>query len=226
MNWLALKNECDASGNLTDLALALDAIRDQGCDCGTDEPGTCIGHVCERALRTEREARDAAIRERDEAHELLSKETDRLEERIKELREERDEARDCGQHGAVCKFAYGCQWHWRERHQELVEERNDAIRILSEVLVRDGSSILALANDAAHTIRDHRALVSAIEVPDAAIAAAKSARWHDYHTAALAALHSLAETLPAMVLRASEMADQAEEAWEAQQRAGTPGAGG
>ena len=48
-NWLA--GERDAEGNLTPLALALDALSDHGCDCGTDEPGTCLACVCEAALR-------------------------------------------------------------------------------------------------------------------------------------------------------------------------------
>jgi hypothetical protein len=36
------------------MALALDAIENHGCDCGTDEPGTCLACRCEKALRTER----------------------------------------------------------------------------------------------------------------------------------------------------------------------------
>jgi hypothetical protein len=35
---------------LTDFDLAMDALRDLGCDCGTDEPGTCLACVCQRAL--------------------------------------------------------------------------------------------------------------------------------------------------------------------------------
>jgi hypothetical protein len=38
-------NHRDASGNLTPLAQALDCIGGTGCDCGVDEPGSCIGCV-------------------------------------------------------------------------------------------------------------------------------------------------------------------------------------
>jgi len=37
--------ERDADGSLTDWALAFDAILGNGCDCGTDEPGTCLACV-------------------------------------------------------------------------------------------------------------------------------------------------------------------------------------
>jgi len=43
--------EMDQSGNLTSLALALDSISANGCDCGEDEPGTCLACLCEKALR-------------------------------------------------------------------------------------------------------------------------------------------------------------------------------
>jgi len=49
------RHERDAKGALTDWALACDALADNGCDCGEDEPGTCLGCLCERAMRTERE---------------------------------------------------------------------------------------------------------------------------------------------------------------------------
>lgn len=39
------------------------------------------------------------------------------------FREERDQARDCGQDG-VCAIAPGCQRHWAERNRELVAERD------------------------------------------------------------------------------------------------------
>ena len=51
MSWMAMKNERDENGLLTPLALALDAIEDYGCDCGTDEPGTCMACLCEAALK-------------------------------------------------------------------------------------------------------------------------------------------------------------------------------
>lgn len=53
---------------ITDWELAVDALTNHGCDCGTDEPGTCLACICEAALRTERaqverlQARFAAIR--------------------------------------------------------------------------------------------------------------------------------------------------------------------
>ena len=60
--WSGLVEERDAEGMLTDLALALDALRDAGCDCDgpPDEYGTCVACRCERALRTERERALAA----------------------------------------------------------------------------------------------------------------------------------------------------------------------
>jgi len=47
-------NERDKNGQLTPMALALDALRNADCDCGTDEPGTCLVCRCEAALRHER----------------------------------------------------------------------------------------------------------------------------------------------------------------------------
>jgi hypothetical protein len=49
--WADAIAERDDDGRLTPLALALDALRDRGCDCGEDEPGTCLACVCEAALR-------------------------------------------------------------------------------------------------------------------------------------------------------------------------------
>lgn len=49
---LAIKEQRDADGKLTDLALACDALEDNGCDCGTDEPGTCLACLCEAALKS------------------------------------------------------------------------------------------------------------------------------------------------------------------------------
>lgn len=44
------KDERDEKGELTDLALAVNAIQSVGCDCGTDEPGTCLACLCEPVL--------------------------------------------------------------------------------------------------------------------------------------------------------------------------------
>lgn len=52
------KDERDENGNLTDMALALDALEDFGCDCGEGEEGTCLPCRCEKALRTERSRAD------------------------------------------------------------------------------------------------------------------------------------------------------------------------
>ena len=49
--WSSLINQRDEKGNLTSLALALDAIADNGCDCPEDEPGTCLACRCELALK-------------------------------------------------------------------------------------------------------------------------------------------------------------------------------
>lgn len=52
MEWGRMNEERDENGELTDLALALDAISDVGCDCGTDEPGSCFACLCEAALKS------------------------------------------------------------------------------------------------------------------------------------------------------------------------------
>jgi len=51
MDWTQIMEERDDKGQLTDLAIAADALDDLGCDCGTDEPGSCLLCVCERAIR-------------------------------------------------------------------------------------------------------------------------------------------------------------------------------
>lgn len=51
MSWLDMEHDRDDNGHLTPLAVALDALSDHGCDCGNDEPGTCLACVCENALR-------------------------------------------------------------------------------------------------------------------------------------------------------------------------------
>lgn len=45
-----MKNQRDSNGLFTALAQALQALEDYGCDCGNDEPGTCIACLCEVAL--------------------------------------------------------------------------------------------------------------------------------------------------------------------------------
>lgn len=57
--------ETDSDGLLTDMACAADAIIGAGCDCGTDEPGACLGCVCTLALLTERKRSEQAEAERD-----------------------------------------------------------------------------------------------------------------------------------------------------------------
>lgn len=52
-------DEINMSG-LTDFDLAWSMLDDAGCDCGVDEPGTCLACVCMQALRKERAARDQA----------------------------------------------------------------------------------------------------------------------------------------------------------------------
>jgi hypothetical protein len=49
--WSELDSQRDANGEFTPLAMALQALSDHGCDCGTDEPGTCLACVCEAALK-------------------------------------------------------------------------------------------------------------------------------------------------------------------------------
>jgi len=53
-------DERDAAGELTAMALAVDALIDNGCDCGEDEPGTCLACRCEAALREECARAEAA----------------------------------------------------------------------------------------------------------------------------------------------------------------------
>jgi hypothetical protein len=54
-DWSKVKEERDAVGNLTDLALAIQALEDIGCDCGEDKNGSCLACTCERALRAQYE---------------------------------------------------------------------------------------------------------------------------------------------------------------------------
>jgi hypothetical protein len=72
-------DERDKDGNLTDYALAMDALHDLGCDCGTDEAGTCLACVCRRALLAERKMRDEAMTERDALQKQKEEVIDRLE---------------------------------------------------------------------------------------------------------------------------------------------------
>lgn len=51
MTWANLRDQRNANGELTDIALAADALVDNGCDCGEDEPGTCLVCLCEKALK-------------------------------------------------------------------------------------------------------------------------------------------------------------------------------
>jgi len=48
--WSEMRDQRGPDGLQTPLALALDALEDHGCDCGEDEPGTCLACICERAL--------------------------------------------------------------------------------------------------------------------------------------------------------------------------------
>ena len=63
MNWAEIKDQRDTDGNLTDLALAVDALEDHGCDCGTDEPHTCLACLCEAGMRELVEGYEARIAE-------------------------------------------------------------------------------------------------------------------------------------------------------------------
>jgi hypothetical protein len=51
-SWWDMNKQTDENGNLTPLALALQAIGDNGCFYEGDEPcdGTCIPCLCEKAL--------------------------------------------------------------------------------------------------------------------------------------------------------------------------------
>ena len=51
---MSLLDERNEAGELTAMALAIDALLDHGCDCGTDEPGMCLACLCSEALRVER----------------------------------------------------------------------------------------------------------------------------------------------------------------------------
>ncbi len=56
-----------SDGGLTDLASAVDALYDQwDCDCGVDEPGTCLFCVVETALLSLANERDAMANKIDE----------------------------------------------------------------------------------------------------------------------------------------------------------------
>jgi hypothetical protein len=65
MNWLEIIDQRDNHGNLTALALAVDALVNEGCDCGPDESGTCVFCRCEAALKALWERLEKAETERD-----------------------------------------------------------------------------------------------------------------------------------------------------------------
>lgn len=63
---MTLADELDERGPdglLTPWALACGALRD-GCGCDYDEPGTCLGCLCEAAMRAERKRAEKAEAER------------------------------------------------------------------------------------------------------------------------------------------------------------------
>lgn len=70
--WFHLHEQRDVNGALTDTALALDALADNGCDCGEDEPGTCLGCVCEAAIREQFERAERAEKRAAEAERLIA----------------------------------------------------------------------------------------------------------------------------------------------------------
>jgi len=51
------RDDRDVNGLLTPWALAVDALEDNGCDCGTDEPQTCLPCLVSAAMVAERERR-------------------------------------------------------------------------------------------------------------------------------------------------------------------------
>jgi len=56
MRWIDANKQRDENGKLTSLAIALQALEDNGCDCpeydrDPDEPGTCLVCLCEAALK-------------------------------------------------------------------------------------------------------------------------------------------------------------------------------
>lgn len=75
-DWRSQKDQRDAQGLLTPLALALDAIEDNGCDCGVDEEGSCLACLCEAALK-DAWARLARLEAKVEAHGLPDPEQQR-----------------------------------------------------------------------------------------------------------------------------------------------------
>ncbi len=64
-------NERGPDGLLTPWALACNALVNNGCDCGTDEPGTCVGCLCDAAMKAERARAEAAEKQRDAARAVL-----------------------------------------------------------------------------------------------------------------------------------------------------------
>ena len=56
-----LNEQRNTAGELTPLALAIGALEDYGCDCGEDEPRTCLACLCEAALKDLWERPTAAL---------------------------------------------------------------------------------------------------------------------------------------------------------------------
>lgn len=68
---LGAVDQRDACGQLTLLALALDALEDHGCDCGVDEPGSCLACRCKAGLADLAAQRDRQAVEREHHRETL-----------------------------------------------------------------------------------------------------------------------------------------------------------
>lgn len=111
--------EIDHDGLLTDWACAMDAILDAGCDCGTDEPGTCLGCVCKQALLTERRRAEKVEAERDKAkvHAYY------FEKESMDRRSERDElSEQCNRAAlALCEKLKIAQEHFKIKQDKAID---------------------------------------------------------------------------------------------------------
>lgn len=125
--WKALKDQRGSNGELTPLACALDALANFGCDCGQDEPGTCLSCLCEAALKSVYATGRASVSLLDRvAAEAIEKRLAERDERIKKLNE--------------LAYVEGCPYHghtWKAECATVALSRKKlGVQLAEEVALR------------------------------------------------------------------------------------------
>jgi len=74
------ENERNVNGGFTDMALAVKALIDNGCDCEDGEESKCIYCLCSKALSVERSKYTAAYKSLVDAYRIENKAGSKLQE--------------------------------------------------------------------------------------------------------------------------------------------------